>query len=152
MDKQVWGKVGESGSAFGKGSMMKAMGYIPMQDEPPSVNHVAKEDGTWEVSVEKLGELYAADLATLDPLLSHVYRHDFNGEYEEKARAELEFQIAQSEIMEKYGKGSTVFISENGTCYHADEKCSHIGADNNNLEINLSDGLKNYTACSVCVG
>ena len=150
MNKQVWGKVGESGSAFGQSNLMESMGYIPMQDEPPSIDHVAQEDGTWLIPPEALEANYQRDLATLDPLLAHVMRHDFNGEIEAKARAELKYTIAQAEVLEKYNKGSTVLITETGSCYHLNAECTALANSVEIKEINKSDGLKNYSPCSVC--
>ncbi len=150
MDRQVWGKVGETGSAFGKSNLMESMGYIPMQEEAPSIDHVAQEDGTWLIPPEALEANYQRDLATLDPLLAHVMRHDFNGEIEAKARAELKYSIAQAEVLEKYNKGSTVYVTETGTHYHKDINCSSLSTSDL-LLINLSKGLKEYSPCSKCV-
>lgn len=150
MSNQIWGKVGESGSAFGRASIMKAMGYIPMQAESPSIDHVAQEGGTWLIPLETLEANYQRDLATLDPLLAHVLRHEFNGEVEAKARAELQYAIAQEEVMEKYNKGSIVFVTETGTHYHKDQNCSTLSTSEA-LEINLSKGLREYSPCSKCV-
>lgn len=52
--------------------------------------------------------------------------------------------------MEKYGKGSTVFITENGECYHTDKACTALANSTNFIEAKLSDGLKNYLACGIC--
>ena len=108
----VYGKLGESGMIFDK-PYRTPQGYIKMIEERPTTDHVAQEDGTWVISQEAIDAQYEADLATLDPLLSHIYRHDFNGETEAKARAERQYAIAQAEVLEKYGKGSTVLITEN---------------------------------------
>ena len=150
MGEQVWGKLGEVGAAFGKSNLMISMGYIPMQSEPLSQDHIAQEDGTWVIPPEKLEELYQAELAVLDPLQSHANRHEHNGETDKAARAWLEFDIAQAEVMEKYGKGSTVLITENGECYHMSKDCSALGNSTNVVEAKLSDGLKNYIECGIC--
>ena len=83
-------------------------------------------------------------------MLSHVQRHERNGELEAAGRAELAFQIAQAEILEKYDKGQTVYITENGSCYHTSEDCTALANAVEIIEIKLSDGLKNYSPCSVC--
>ena len=110
---------------------------------------MAQEDGTWSIPEEKLEELYQSELALLDPLQAHSSRHDHNGETEKAARAWLEFDIVQAEVMEKYGKGSKVLVTETGTCYHKKADCSALSGHETN-EINLSDGLKNYNPCAMC--
>ncbi len=151
MADQIYGIAGESCEYFGmiSNSQNKKL-YIKMQCGRPTENHVAQEDGTWALSESKLEEAYEVDIAALDPLMSHILRHDLNGESKAKARAELKFKIAQAEIMEKYGKGSTVLITENGVCYHKDRECTGLANSINIVEINLSDGLKNYSPCSMC--
>ena len=143
----VYGKPGESGSIF---NLRHTTGYIEMQGESPSINHVAQADGTWAIPPKKLEGLYQSDLSLLDPLQAHANRHDHNGETEKASRAWLEFDIAQAEVMEKYGKGSTVFITENGECYHTDKDCTALTNSTNFIEVKLSDGLKNYLACGIC--
>ena len=98
----------------------------------------------------KAQEAYAGEIATLDPLLAHILRHERNGEFERAARAESEFEIRQAEIMEKYGRGETVYITETGECYHTTEDCSALANAVGVREINKSDGLKNYSPCSIC--
>ena len=146
--KKIYGIEGQGGMVV---NPRYTTGLIEMQSTPPTQNHVAQEDGTWSIPEENLEELYQAELALLDPLQAHAGRHDHNGETEKAARAWLEFDIAQAEVMEKYGKGSTVFITENGECYHTDKDCSALANSTNFIEVKLSDGLKNYLACGICV-
>ncbi len=152
MDRQVWGKVGESGSAFGKSSRMTSMGYIPMQDESPSPDHVAQEEGTWLIPPEKLEELYQRDLTKyVDPETKHYWKHIALNEDEKAIEALKVLEIIEAEIREKYNKGSTVLVTETGTCYHVDANCTALANSVSVKEINKSEGLKNHTACSQCV-
>ena len=136
----------------------KKIGEVPdeyiIKEKPEGFYKWDEENQDWVVDEEQKEEItqneYETDLATLDPLMSHILRHEINSESEAKARAELKFDIAQAEIMEKYGKGSTVLITENGDCYHKDRECTGLANSTNVVEINLSDGLKNYSACSIC--
>ena len=146
----IYGKAGVSGNQIMPGYMARSQGLIEMESECPSANHVAAEDGTWVITPEKFEEQYAAELATLDPLLAHILRHERNGEFERAARAESEFEIRQAEIMEKYGRGETVYITETGECYHTTEDCSALANAVGVREIKMSDGLKNYSPCSIC--
>ena len=99
---------------------------------------------------EAIQAAYKADLATLDPMLAHILRHERNGDFERAARAESEFEIKQAEIMEEYGRGEMVYITETGECYHTTEDCSALANAVGVREINKSDGLKNYSPCSIC--
>ena len=149
MNNQIWGKVGEVGSAFGRSSLMESMGYILMQSTPPTQNHVAQADGTWLIPQDKYDELFAAEIATTDEIKNHAEGHEFDGDEERAARAWRNYAIARAEIKEKYGKGSKVLVTETGTCYHKKADCSALSGHETN-EINLSDGLKNYSPCSMC--
>lgn len=93
--------------------------------------------------------LLKQDLQTLDPMLSHIARHERNNETAAAARAEAAFAIAQAEILEKYGKGTTVYVTKTGSCYHTAPDCPAI-TNSTTAEINLSDGLKHYSPCSLC--
>ena len=147
----VYGRVGESGKFVDPPlEIIAELGLVLMDSEPPSAEHVAQSNGTWALTEEKLEEMYQAELATLDPLQLHILRHERNGEPERAARAELEFNIAQAEILEKYGRGETVYVTENGECYHRDENCLALANATEVIEIKKSDGLKNYSACSIC--
>ena len=149
MGEQVWGKLGEVGAAFGKSNLMISMGYIPMQSEPPTVDHVAQEDGTWAIPLEKLEDKFAIEIATTDQLRCHAEGHEFDGDDERADRAWAQYAVARAEIKEKYGKGSKVLVTETGTCYHNKIDCSVLSG-HETKEINLSDGLKNYSPCSMC--
>ncbi len=131
--------------------IIKELGLIKMSSaRPDGVGYVAQEDGTWAISDEVIQALYETDLATLDPLQLHIMRHERNGDTERAARAELEFEIAQAKIFEKYGKGETVLVTEGGECYHTYPDCTGLANAINVMEINKSDGLENYSPCSIC--
>ncbi len=131
--------------------IIKEQGLIKMSSaRPDGVGIVALEDGTWGVTEEATQALYEVELVTLDPLQLHILRHERNGDTERAARAELEFEIAQAKIFEKYGKGETVLVTEGGECYHTDPDCTGLANAVNVLEINKSDGLENYSPCSIC--
>ncbi len=119
-------------------------------ERPDGLGYAALEDGNWGVIEDAVQVLYEAELATLDPLLSHVLRHELNGETERAARAEHELLLAQARLLEKFGRGNTVYVTASGSCYHVSEDCSALGSSSNILEINESDGLENYTPCSIC--
>ena len=147
----VYGRVGESGEYVNPfPDIVEELDLVLMDSESPSINHVAQADGTWVLTVEREEEFYRAELATLDPLHLHILRHERNGELERAARAELEFNIVQAEIMEKYARGETVYVTATGSCYHLDENCSALVNAVDVCEVNLSDGLKNYSSCSIC--
>ena len=130
---------------------IKERGLILMSSvRPDGVGYVAQEDGTWSVTDDVTQALYEADLATLDKLQLHILRHERNGDMERAARAEIEFEIAQAKILEKYGKGKTVLITEGGECYHTYPDCVGLANAVEIKEINQSDGLENYSPCSIC--
>ncbi len=119
-------------------------------ERPNGVGCVALDDGSWGVTDAVIQALYEAELVTLDPLQLHIMRHERNGDTERAARAELEFEIAQAKIFEKYGKGETVLVTEGGECYHTDPDCTGLSNAVEVKEVNQSDGLENYSPCSIC--
>ncbi len=151
MPKGIYGKVGESGVIHDPSrAVIQEQNLIAMKGLPEDCNAVAQEDGSWVVTEEVTQALYEAELAGLDPLLSHVLRHELNGDAERAGRAEHELLLAQAKILEKYGKGSTVYVTASGSCYHASADCSALSNSTDILEIKESDGLENYTPCSIC--
>ncbi len=152
MPQGIYATVGTSTMYFDPTSKdIAKLHLISMSSErPDEVGCVALEDGTWGVTEEVTKSLYEAELATLDPLLSHVLRHELNGDAERAGRAEHELLLAQAKILEKYGKGSTVYVTASGSCYHASADCSALSNSTDILEIKESDGLENYTPCSIC--
>ncbi len=152
MPKGIYGKIGSTTEyANPSKNAIAKLNLIKMETmRPDGVGYVALEDGTWGVTEEATQALYEAELVTLDPLQLHIMRHERNGDTERAARAELEFEIAQAKIFEKYGKGETVLVTEGGECYHTDPDCTGLANAVNVLEINKSDGLENYSPCSIC--
>ncbi len=147
----IYGKVGTNEQHIDPAILVvERLGLRLMKGKRPTKNHVAQEDGTWAVTEEVNQALYEADLATLDQLQLHILRHERNGDTERAARAELEFEITQAKILEKYGKGKTVLITEGGECYHADPDCVGLANAVEVKEVNQSDGLENYSPCSIC--
>ena len=147
----VYARVNESGQYVDPPlEIIAELGLVLMDSEPPSAEHVAQSNGTWALTEEKREEMYQAELATLDPLQLHILRHERNGELERAARAELEFNIAQAEILEKYGRGDTVYVTESGSCYHTSQDCLALANATSVKEIKMSEGLKKYSPCSIC--
>ena len=149
MENQLYGKLGESGKLYDK-PYRTPQGYIRMTEDQPTPDHVAQAEGTWAIPEEKIEELYQAEMNSIDPMLNHYRGHIVADETERAARAKIKYLIARAEVKEKYGKGSTVLVTETGSCYHKSSDCSALANSTGVKEINKSDGLKNYSPCSVC--
>ncbi len=152
MPKGIYGKVGESGVINDPPhSEIERLHLIQMEGLPDDSNASAQKDGTWAVTGEKKEELYKADLKKfVDPENLHISKHERLGETEEAAEALQMFKIAKAKVDEKYGKGSKVYVTGSGSCYHLSKDCSTLTNATEIIEINLSEGLENYSPCSIC--
>ncbi len=132
--------------------IIKELGLIKMETmRPDSVGYVAQADGTWSISDEVTQALYEADLAKyVDPENLHVSKHELLGETEEAAEALLMFKIAKAKVDEKYNRGATVYVTDSGECYHNTADCSALSTSTTITKINLSEGLEDFSPCSIC--
>ncbi len=152
MPKGVYGKAGESGVYIDPSrKTINNFGLVEMEGGPEDSNAVAQEDGTWAVTDEVTLALYQADLRKyVDPENLHISKHERLGETEEAAEALQMFKIAKAKVDEKYGRGSKIYVTGSGSCYHLSKDCSALTNAAEIIEINLSEGLENYSPCSIC--
>ena len=136
---------------------VKKIGKIPVEytikEKPEGFYKWNEENQDWEIDqaqVEANKEKeYIDAVIALNPMVHHINMHIEDEEIERAERARSRYRIAKEELREKYGKGSKVLVTETGTCYHKKIDCSALSG-HETKEINLSDGLKKYTPCSMC--
>ena len=153
MPKGIYAVVGKSGKHINpKAGTITSLGLIKMsEDRPDDSGAVAQEDGTWAVTDEATQALYEADLRKyVDPENLHISKHERLGEIEEAAEALQMFKIAKAKVDEKYCRGTKVYVTVSGSCYHLSKDCSALTNATEIIERNLSEGLENFSPCSIC--
>ncbi len=151
MPKGIYGKFGESVVINNPSrKAIEELGLIEMQGLPEDSNAVAQEEGTWAVTDDVTQALYEADMAAIDEELNHYYGHVAAGETEAAERALLKYLISRAKVKEKYDKGTMVYVTESGSCYHSTAECSALSTATTITKIKQSKGLENYSPCSIC--
>ena len=150
----IWYVKSDSSEYQGEKYIGEVQGKYTIKEKPEGFYKWNEERQDWELDQAQVEankeQEYINDLIALNPMIQHINMHVEDEEEERVERARYLYHIAKAELLEKYGKGSTVFITENGECYHKDKECTGLANSTNVVEINLSDGLKNYSPCSMC--
>ncbi len=151
MPKGIYGKLGKSGAINDPSyKRVNNENLIKMEGLSEDINAVAQEDGTWAVTDDVTQALYEAEMTVIDEELNHYYGHVAAGETEAAERALLKYLISRAKVKEKYNKGTIVYVTESGSCYHSTAECSALSTATTITKINKSEGLENYSPCSIC--